>query len=62
LRGEMFGLFAVSGKITSFMGPFAVGALTLMAGSQRIGMASILVFLILGLFLLQAVKDPSTKT
>lgn len=62
LRGEMFGLFAVSGKITSFMGPFAVGAITIMAGSQRVGMASILVFLILGLFLLQAVKDPSTKS
>lgn len=62
LRGEMFGLFAVSGKITSFMGPFAVGAITVMAGSQRVGMASILVFLIVGLFLLQAVKDPSTKS
>lgn len=62
LRGEMFGLFAVSGKITSFMGPFAVGAFTVMAGSQRIGMASILVFLIVGLFLLQAVKDPSQES
>ncbi len=62
LRGEMFGLFAVSGKITSFMGPFAVGAFTVMAGSQRVGMASILVFLVVGLYLLQAVKDPSQKS
>lgn len=58
IRGEMFGLFAVSGKITSFMGPFAVSAVTLMAGSQRIGMATVLVFLIGGLVLLQGVKEP----
>ncbi|NKB43006.1 MAG: MFS transporter [Alphaproteobacteria bacterium] len=58
IRGEMFGLFAVSGKVTSFVGPFAVGAVTILAGSQRIGMATILVFLIAGLLLLQTVKEP----
>lgn len=58
MRGEMFGLYAVSGKVTSFAGPFAVGAVTALAGSQRIGMATILVFLIIGLILLQSVKEP----
>jgi len=58
MRGEMFGLYAVTGKITSFMGPFAVGAVTALAGSQRIGMATILVFLVGGLILLQSVKEP----
>ncbi len=59
LRGEMFGLYAVSGKITSFAGPFAVGAVTALASSQRIGMATILVFLVVGLVLLQTVQEPA---
>jgi len=58
LRGEMFGLYAVSGKITSFAGPFAVGAVTALASNQRMGMATILVFLIVGLALLQTVQEP----
>lgn len=58
MRGEMFGLYAVSGKVTSFVGPFAVGWVTALAGSQRIGMATILIFLIGGLILLRGVREP----
>ena len=58
MRGEMFGLYAVSGKITSFAGPFAVGWVTALVGSQRIGMATILIFLIAGLVLLRGVREP----
>ncbi len=58
MRGEMFGLYAVSGKITSFAGPFAVGWVTALAGSQRIGMSTILIFLVAGLVLLRGVKEP----
>ncbi len=49
LRGEMFGLFALSGKLTSFMGPLLVGWLTLASGSQRVGMASVIALFALGL-------------
>lgn len=42
LRTEMFGLFALSGKLTSFLGPLLVGWLTLASGSQRVGMASVI--------------------
>jgi len=49
LRNEMFGLFALSGKLTSFIGPFLVGWLTLASGSQRVGMASVITLFILGL-------------
>lgn len=59
MRGEMFGLYAVTGKVTSFIGPFAVGAVTALASSQRVGMATILVFLVVGLILLQSVKEPA---
>jgi len=49
LRGEMFGLFALSGKLTSFVGPLLVGWLTLASGSQRVGMSSVIVLFVLGL-------------
>lgn len=51
LRTEMFGLFAFSGKATAFMGPFILGVVTVAADSQRAGMATIVVFLSVGLAL-----------
>jgi len=61
VRGEMFGLFALSGKLTSFLGPLLVGWLTLASGSQRIGMSAIMVLFVLGLagmlFVPSAVKS-----
>jgi UMF1 family MFS transporter len=57
MRGEMFGLFALSGKVTAFLGPAAVGWVTLATGSYRLGMSTTLIFLIVGLFLLRGVKE-----
>lgn len=42
LRTELFGLFAFSGRATSFLGPLLVSAVTAATGSQRIGMSVIL--------------------
>ncbi len=56
IRTEMFGLYALSGKATAFMGPMLVGMLTAASGSQRIGMASILVFFVVGGVLLRGVR------
>jgi MFS transporter, UMF1 family len=53
---QYFGLFAFSGKATAFLAPLLVAAVTLGTGSQRLGMASILVFLILGAALMLPVK------
>ena len=53
---QMFGLYAVSGKVTNFLGPLLVGSFTLYFESQRAGMASILIFLIIGLILLRKTK------
>jgi len=58
LRTEMFGLYALSGKATSFLGPIAFGFVTGLFDSQRAGMATILVFLGAGLLLLIPVKEP----
>jgi UMF1 family MFS transporter len=43
-----FGLFALSGRVTGFLGPAALAAVTQATGSQRAGMATVLVFLALG--------------
>lgn len=52
LRGEMFGLFALAGKATAFLGPWCVGVVTALTASQRSGMATVLVFLGVGALLL----------
>lgn len=53
---QFFGLFAFSGKITAFLAPLTVALVTQQSGSQRIGMAAILVFLIVGAVLMLFVK------
>lgn len=51
-RAQVFGLFALSGRITAFLGPMALGTVTAMTQSQRWGMATILPFFLAGLWLL----------
>ncbi|MCW5890423.1 MAG: MFS transporter [bacterium] len=55
LRAELFGLYALSGKVTAFLGPILVGWLTLAAGSQRVGFAVVLAFFVVGLALMRRV-------
>lgn len=57
LRTEMFGLFAFSGKATAFLGPAILAWVTLQFESQRAGMATIIVFLAIGLAILIGVKE-----
>lgn len=59
LRNQFFGLFALSGKVTAFLGPFLVGWITLATDSQRAGMMPVVGLFITGLALLAAV--PSVK-
>ena len=54
---EFFGFFSFSGKITAFAAPLAIGAVTAATDSQRLGIATSLVFLIGGLLLLQRVEE-----
>jgi UMF1 family MFS transporter len=56
---EMFGLFAFSGKATAFVGPWLLGLVTLWSQSQRIGMTTVMIFLISGAILLIFVKEES---
>ncbi len=57
LRTEMFGLYAFSGKATAFAGPALLALATDMFQSQRAGMATILIFFIVGGLLLLPVID-----
>ena len=57
VRNEMFGLYALSGKATAFMGPALLGWVTAAANSQRVGMATILIFFIIGLVLLIPIHE-----
>src|SRR5699024_3881874 len=57
LETQMFGLMALSGKATAFVGPFLVGWLTYLSGSQRIGMSIILLLFIAGFLILLRVPD-----
>ena len=55
---EFFGFFSFSGKVTAFAAPLAIGAVTALSGSQRIGIATSLIFLLGGLWLPQRVRLP----
>jgi UMF1 family MFS transporter len=56
--GAFFGLFALSGRITGFIGPAVLAAVTAATASQRAGMAVVLVFLGVGLAVLLSVREP----
>lgn len=53
---EAFGLYALSGKATSFLAPALIAVVTDVTGSQRLGVAPITGLFILGLVLLLWVK------
>ena len=53
---EGFGLYALSGKATSFLAPFLIGIVTVISGSQQIGVTPLIVLFLLGLFLLRWVR------
>lgn len=53
---QFFGLFAFSGKVTAFLAPFLVATVTTATNSQRLGMASIALFLVVGIILMLQVR------
>jgi len=61
LTNQMFGLYTLSGKVTSFIGPFLVGLITTVTGSQRIGVSAILFLLIIGFLLMLAVEEKNVS-
>jgi UMF1 family MFS transporter len=54
---QYFGLFALTGKVTSFVGPLLIGVITAVTASQKAGMAVLVVFFVAGLMLLRRVRE-----
>lgn len=54
---QFFGLFALTGKVTSFVGPLLIAAVTAITASQKAGMVVLLAFFIGGLGLLARVRE-----
>ena len=56
-QAEFFGFFQFSGKATSFVGPILLGTAAQVFGSQRVGVATVLVFFLVGAMLLATVNE-----
>ncbi len=56
-ENEFYGFFAFSGKATAFLGPFFLGLLTDAFDSQRYGVGIVLVFFVVGAFLITRVDE-----
>jgi MFS transporter, UMF1 family len=57
--GRYFGIYALSGRATSFMAPFTVATVTALSGSARLGMAMLLIFFFVGLAILWRTPYPA---
>ena len=55
-QGKGFGLFATSGKLTSFLGPLLVSTVTFLTASQRMGFSAAIILLLAGLIVLLNIK------
>ena len=55
-QGKGFGLFAMSGKLSSFLVRLLVGTVTFLTDSQRIGFSAAIVLLLAGLIILLSIK------
>ncbi|MBU9699148.1 MFS transporter [Rhodobacteraceae bacterium HSP-20] len=53
---EAFGLYALSGKVASFISPALIALATYLSGSQRIGISPLIVMFLIGLVLLSFVR------
>lgn len=49
---QAFGLFALSGRATAFIGPASIAAVTTLSGSQRLGVSPVILLFLLSLWLL----------
>ncbi|ANY09118.1 MFS transporter [Pseudonocardia sp. HH130630-07] len=58
-EGQMFGLYATTGRAVSFLAPALIGLFTYLFGSDRAGMAGIVLVLLAGVVALSGVRSPA---
>jgi UMF1 family MFS transporter len=56
---ERYGFYALTGRAVAFMGPLCFGLATDIFNSQQAGMATILLFWVIGFMLVRNLRDPS---
>lgn len=61
-EGEAFGLYATTGRAATFIGPAAFSGFIAVFGSQRAGMAGLVLVLLVGLLVLLPVKGPEATS
>ncbi|OAV59943.1 MFS transporter [Enteractinococcus helveticum] len=59
--GEMYGLYATTGRSVSFLTPMLIAVFVGISGQSRMMVPAIIIVLVLGLLLLWFVKDPKTS-
>jgi len=59
--GKVFGLYALTGRAVTFVGPTLFGWVTATTHSQRAGLSAIIVLLLIGLAVLTRVKEPAKQ-
>ena len=59
---QAYGFYAFTGKSVSFLGPLCFGLATTVFATQQAGMATIVLFWIVGLMLLWGVKEKDIST
>jgi UMF1 family MFS transporter len=59
MENQMFGLYSLAGRATAPLGPVLVAGITVASGTQRGGMAVIVLLLIVGFVVLLKVREPS---
>jgi UMF1 family MFS transporter len=59
---QFFGLFALSGKLTSFLGPFLVATVTALTLNQKAGVSVLVLFFIVGGLLLLRVNSTTARS
>ena len=57
MTGEFYGLFALSGRATAWMAPTVMMPIAVATQSNRLGIACVLFFLVLGFCLLWTVRE-----
>lgn len=60
MRGEFFGLYAIAGTVTVWIGPLLIELFTSWSNSQRVGMSAIALLFFAGLGVLSTVKVDKT--
>lgn len=65
-RGQFFGLFAFSGKVSSILGPFIYGSITLIFANygnlaSRLALGSLIIMTLVGLYIHTRIKENEEK-